>query len=307
MRIFLAGGTGAVGRPLIRQLKTAGHDVVATTRSEAKAPVIRGLGAVPVVVDVFDGERLTEAVLGARPDAIINQLTDLPQSMEPKHLHEIYARNNRVRREGTAHLLDAAEAAGVQVFVAQSMGTWYRPTGGGVKSEADPLWMNAPEPIGDAVRTLAQMEGDVLARMPRGVILRYGAFYGPGTWYAPDGEIAKRMQARAFPIIGRGEGITSFIHVDDAASAAVAALTAPSAGIFNVADDEPAPASEWIPAYAAALNAPKPWKVPALAARLALGGAVAEWLSTMRGASNAAIKTALGWRPAYPSWRIGFA
>ena len=306
MRVFMAGGTGAVGRPMIRQLRAAGHTVAAMTRSEGKASLLAELGAEPVVVDVFDRDALVAAVRAARPDAIVNQLTDLPQAMEPKHLQDIYARNNRVRRDGTANLLDAGDAAGVRLFIAQSMGTWYQPTGDAVKSEAAPLWTNAPEPIGEAVRTVGHMENEVLARMPRGVILRYGAFYGPGTWYAADGEIAKRIQSRGFPIIGRGEGITSFIHVDDAASAAVAALATPSSAVFNVADDEPAPAGEWIPAYAAALNAPKPWKVPVFAARLALGAAMSEWLTTMRGASNAAIKSALGWRPAYPTWRSGF-
>jgi nucleoside-diphosphate-sugar epimerase len=305
MRIFVAGATGAVGRPMIRQLRAAGHETFAATRRGDKAPLLEDLGAEPVVVDVFDRGALIDAVRAARPDAVVNQLTDLPHSMDPRQLQEIYARNNRVRRDGTANLLDAAEAAGVRIFVAQSMGTWYEPSGEAVKSEAAPLWMNAPEPIGDAIRTVAQMENDVLARVSRGIVLRYGAFYGPGTWYAADGEIAARMRNRGFPIIGRGEGITSFVHVEDAASAAVAALSSEGSGVFNVADDEPAPAAEWIPAYAA-LNAPKPWKVPVFAARLALGAAMTEWLTTMRGASNAAIKNMLGWRPTYPSWRIGF-
>ena len=255
---------------------------------------------------MFDASRLVEAVRAARPDAVINQLTDLPQSMDPRQLQQIYAKNNRVRREGTANLLDAAEAAGVRRFVTQSMATWYRPEGGAIKTEQDPLWTGAPEPIGEAVRIVEQMEADVLRRIPLGVILRYGGFYGPATWYAADGEIAVRMRSRGFPIVGRGEGITSFVHVEDAASAAVAALTASAPGVYNVADDEPAPAADWIPAYAAALGAPKPWKVPAFAARLALGGAMTEWLTTMRGASNAAIKATFGWRPSYPSWRTGF-
>jgi len=306
MRVFVAGATGAVGRPMIRQLRAAGHEVVAATRSERKALLLKELGADPVVADVFDRARLVDAMKAAQPDAVINQLTDLPQSMEPRHLQQIYANNNRVRREGTANLLDAAEAAGAGLFVAQSMGTWYQPVGGAIKSEADPLWTSAPEPIGDAVRTIVQMENDVLARVPRGVILRYGAFYGPGTWYAADGEIAKRVRSRGFPIIGRGEGVTSFIHVEDAAAAAVAALSTSASGVFNVSDDDPAAAAVWVPAYAAALNAPKPWKVPVFAARLALGGAMTEWLTTMRGASNSAAKTALGFSPAYASWRLGF-
>lgn len=306
MRILLAGATGAVGRPLVRQLTAAGHHVVALTRSPDRLAALNTAGADAIVCDVYDRERLLAAARDAAPDAVIHQLTDLPQAMDPGKLAEIYERNNRVRREGTRNLLDAAAAAGATRFVVQSMGTWYGPAGSPVKAETDPLWVKAPEPLGTAVRTVDEMERTVLREACIGVVLRYGAFYGPGTWYAADGEIARRMRSRGFPIIGRGEGIMSFVHVDDAASAAVAALAAPASAVYNVADDEPAPASVWTPVYAEAIGAPKPFSVPAFAARFALGSALTEWLTTLRGASNAKIKRELGWRPRYESWREGF-
>lgn len=306
MRVFLAGASGVVGRPLLRQLRAAGHDVVALTRSEQKAAALRESGATAVVGDVFERGSLATLVGDAKPDAVIHQLTDLPPSMEPRHLQEIYARNNRVRGEGTDSLLEAATAAGARRFIVQSMGTWYRPEGGWIKDEAAPLWLDAPEPLGDAVRTVARMEAEVQRRVPIAVVLRYGAFYGPGTWYAPDGEIARRMQSRGFPIVGDGQAVTSFIHVEDAAAAAVAALSAPASRVYNVTDDDPAPAAEWISWYAGALGAPRPMKVPVFLARLAIGNAVTEWLTTMRGASNQAIRHDLAWRPQVASWRDGF-
>jgi nucleoside-diphosphate-sugar epimerase len=306
MRVFVAGASGAVGRRMIPQLTEAGHSVVAITRDPAKAQALRERGVEAVICDVFDRGRVTAAVRDGRPDAIVHQLTDLPASMNPRKLSAVYERNDRVRREGTASLLAAAKNAGVTRFIVQSMGTWYRPEGGFIKTEEDPLWTDAPEPIGAAVRTVGEMERTVLAGVPLGVVLRYGAFYGPGTWFAPDGEIARRTRQRMFPILGSGNGITSFIHVDDAASAAVAALGASAPGIFNIADDEPAAASAWMPAYAAALGAPPPRRVPEFLGRLFLGRPLTKWVTTVRGASNASAKARLGWHPRYASWREGF-
>jgi nucleoside-diphosphate-sugar epimerase len=306
VQIFVAGGTGAVGRELLPQLTAAGHHVVAITRSPQKLTQLQLAGADAVACDVFDRDRLVRVLRDARPDAVIHQLTDLPATIDPKHLGEIYARNNRVRSEGTHNLLDAAEAAGVARVIVQSMATWYRPEGGAVKTETDPLWTDAPEPIGTAVRTVVEMEAEVTRRAPIAIVLRYGGFYGPGTWYAPDGEFARRMRSRGFPVIGDGSGIMSFIHVIDAASATVAALRAPRSAVYDVADDEPARASDWVPAYAAAIGAPRPLRVPAFLARFAVGSAVTQWATTMRGASNARIKSELSWQPAITSWREGF-
>jgi nucleoside-diphosphate-sugar epimerase len=307
MRVFVAGASGAVGRRLVPQLVAAGHGVVALTRVQSRTAAITAVGAEAVVGDVFNRDSLLALVRAAVPDAIIHQLTDLPASVNPRKLDEIYERNNRVRREGTRNLVAAAVQSGVRRFIVQSMATWYRPDGGLVKSESDPLWTDAPEPIGEAVRTVAAMETSVLRETPIAVVLRYGGFYGAGTWYAPHGEIAKRIKSRRFPIIGDGAGITSFIHVDDAASAAVSALNARTSAVYNVVDDEPAAAAEWIPAYAAAIGAPRPLRVPALLARLTIGKALTTWMMTMRGGSNAKIAAELGWRPRYPSWRSGIA
>lgn len=306
MRILVAGGTGAVGRRLVPLLISQRHQVFVITRSLERVSALCAAGAAAAVCDVYDRRRLLALVRESRAEAVIHQLTDLPRSMDPRKLAATYDRNNRVRREGTRNLLDAAAAAGARRFVVQSMGSWYRPAGGPVKTEADPLWTDAPEPIGAGVRTAIEMEKAVLREVPVGVVLRYGGFYGPGTWYAADADVAGRMRKRAFPIIGRGDGIMSFIHVDDAASAAVAALAARTPATYNVTDDHPAPAREWMPAFAQAVGAPRPFRMPALLAGTALGGALTEWLTTMRGTSNAKIKAELGWRPAYPSWREGF-
>ncbi len=306
MRVFVAGATGAVGRRMIPQLVAAGHSVVAITRHPQKFDPFRDAGVEAVVCDVFDLVRLTAVVRDAAPDVVVHQLTDLPSSMDPRRLAEIYDRNNRVRREGTANLVAAAQAAGVTRMVVQSMCTWYRPEGSPVKSEDAPLWTDAPEPIGAAVRTLADMETAVRRGVPVSTVLRYGAFYGPGTWYAADGEIARRTRRRMFPVLGSGSGITSFIHVDDAASAAVAALNANTSGVYNVADDEPARASVWMPVYAAALGAAPPRRVPEFLGRLFIGAPLTSWVTTMRGALNHAAKAQLGWTPRYASWREGF-
>ena len=306
MRVFIAGATGAVGRPLLQQLISSDHSVVAITRSQEKVASLRAAGAEAVVCDVFDREKLISVVRDTAPAAIIHQLTDLPAAMNPRKLREIYSRNNRVRREGTANLLAAAKEAGVSRFIVQSMATWYRPHGSAIKSENDPMWTDAPEPIGGAVRTLVDMESAVLRDAPIGIVLRYGGFYGAGTWYARDGAMAKQMRSRTFPIVGSGGGITSYIHVDDAAAAAVTALNANAAGIYNIVDDEPAPASEWMPVYAAAVGAPPPRRVPEFLARLLVGKALTAWLTTMRGASNAKAKRELAWTPRHPTWRLGF-
>jgi nucleoside-diphosphate-sugar epimerase len=311
MKVFVAGASGAIGRRLIPQLQAAGHSVVGVTRDPAKAESLRGTGVDAVVCDVFDRPALTAAVAAAAPGAIIQQLTDLPAALNPRRLKAIYERNNRVRREGTANLIAAGRTAGVPRIVVQSMATWYRPDDHDVQRgpalEGDALWTDAPEPIGEAVRTVAQMEAAALREVPLAVILRYGAFYGPGTWYGADGDVAERVRKRQLPIVGSGSGVTSFIHIDDAASAAVAALDAQTSGVFNIVDNEPAPAREWMPAYARALDAPPPRRVPVLLARLLLGNALTEWVTTMRGASNRAAISALGWKPGFPSWREGFA
>jgi 2-alkyl-3-oxoalkanoate reductase len=307
MRVFLAGATGAVGKRLVPQLVEAGHEVTAITRSEEKLGELDHLGTEPVLCDVFDAGRLGSVVARAKPDAMINELTDLPQSLNPRRLEKYYAANNRVRREGTRNLLSAARGAGVRRFLVQGAAYWYAPTGGSVKTEEAPLYLDAPAPIGPAVETIREVEDAVLsADGLEGVVLRYGTFYGPGTWYAEDGTVGRQVRKRRYPMIGKGEGTYSFIHVDDAASATVAALERATPGIYNVVDDDPATAAEWMPVYAEALGARRPPRVPAFVARLLAGKALVEWMIGLRGASNEKIRSELDWHPKYESWRRGF-
>jgi 2-alkyl-3-oxoalkanoate reductase len=307
MKVFLAGATGAIGRRLVPQLVEAGHQVTAMTRTKEKLGELYELGAEPVLCDVFDAGRLGSAIARAEPEAVINQLTDLPQTLNPRKLAEYYAANNRVRREGTANLLDAARGAGIGRFLVQGSAYWYAQSGGPVKTEEAPLYVEAPAPIGPAVRTIKEVEDAVLsADGMEGLVLRYGMFYGPGTWYAKDGDIGRQVSKRRYPIIGHGEGTYSFIHVDDAASATVAALERARPGVYNVVDDDPATAAEWMPVYAEALGAKRPPRVPAFLARLIAGDAIVRWSLGLRGASNEKIKDELGWHPHYESWRRGF-
>jgi nucleoside-diphosphate-sugar epimerase len=291
---------------MVPSLVKAGHTVTAMTRDQARVAQLEAAGARGVVCDVFDRETLQATVTAAAPEAVVHQLTDLPPAMDAKRIEEIYTRNNRVRREGTRNLLDAFRQAGGRTFIVQSMSSWYRPEGDMVKPESAPLWTDAPEPLGEAVRTVATMEAAVLADAPVGIVLRYGAFYGPGTWYTRDGDIATRMHHRQFPIVGDGSSVLSFIHVDDAASAVHAALEHPASDTFNIVDSEPARASEWMPAFAHAVDAPAPWSVPAMLARMAVNKALVQWMTEMRGASNAKALEHLGWKPRYASWREGF-
>jgi nucleoside-diphosphate-sugar epimerase len=307
LKVFLAGATGAIGRSLVPQLVEAGHEVTAITRSEEKLGMLGRLGAEPVLCDVIDAGRLGSVVARAEPNAIVNELTDLPQRLNPRKLGEYYAANNRVRREGTINLLDAARGAGVRRFLVQGSAYWYAQTGGPVKTEEAPLYLDAPPPIGPAVETIKDVEDAVLSAAGiEGVVLRYGFFYGPGTWYAKDGDVGRQIRKRRYPMIGHGEGTYSFIHIDDAASATVAALESARPGVYNVADDEPTTAAEWMPVFAEALGAKRPTRVPAFVARLIVGDAIVKWSLGLRGASNAKIKTELGWRPRYASWRQGF-
>ena len=307
MNVFLAGATGAIGRRLVPQLVEAGHQVTAITRSEARLAELRDVGAEPVLCDVFDAGRLGSVVAQAEPDAVINQLTDLPQSLNPRKLGEYYAANNRVRRGGTQNLLSAALGAGVRRFIVQGAAYWYAPSDGPVKTEEAPLYLDAPPPIGPAVETIKHVEDAVLsADGIEGVVLRYGMFYGPATWYAKDGDVGRQVRKRRYPMIGKGEGIYSFVHVDDAASATVAALEGARPGVYNVVDDEPARAAEWMQVYAQALGAKRPPRVPAFVARLIAGKALVEWMLGLRGASNEKIKKEFGWSPRYESWRRGF-
>jgi 2-alkyl-3-oxoalkanoate reductase len=307
MRVFLAGATGAIGRPLVARLMAAGHELTAMTRSERSAETLRGQGAHALVLDVFDREGLRDALVAARPDAVVHELTALPHRFNPRD-KQLYAATNRVRTEGTRNLLVAAGAAGARRFVCQSIAFAYAPGGERVKTEEARLFLDSPPPFGEAVKALEQMEGMVLgAEGMEGLVLRYGWFYGPGTYYAADGSSAADVRRRRFPLVGKASGVFSFVHVDDAADATVAALERGAPAAYNVVDDEPAAMRDWLPVYADALGAKPPRRVPSWLARMVAGKMITEMAESLSGASNEKAKRELGWAPAHPSWRTGFS
>jgi nucleoside-diphosphate-sugar epimerase len=306
MKVLVAGAAGAIGRPLVPQLLAAGHEVVGTTRNADRAAALLEAGADAVVVDLLDREQARDVVLRTRPDAIVDQLTSLPQDYDLRR-KDIYEANDRIRSAGTDALLSAAKEAGVRRYVVQSIAFLYAPEGDWVKTEDDRAWDDAPPPFGPSLDVMLGNERKVSqATELEGLVLRYGFFYGPGTYYAPGGSIARQVLKRQFPLVGRGNGVTSFIHLSDAAAATVAALTNGTPGIYNIVDDEPARLREWLPAFAAAIGAKRPRRVPTWVARLFAGGFAATMLSQLRGASNAKAKAELGWTPVLPSWREGF-
>jgi nucleoside-diphosphate-sugar epimerase len=275
------------------------------TRSESKQAMLHELGAVPVVADALDPDQVAEAVGRARPDVIVHQLTAIG-AVDMRHFDRDFAQTNRLRTEGTDHLLSAGQAVGVRRFVAQGVAGYgaYARTGGPVKSEEDPL---DPAPAREMRETLAairHLEEAVLgAEWTEGIVLRYGVFYGPGTSMATGEEQFEMIRKRKFPLVGDGGGVWSFIHVADAAEATMAAVEHGSRGVYNVVDDDPAPVAEWLPALAQELGAKKPMRVPRFVGRLFAGEAGVVMMTDLRGASNAKAKRELGWRPAHPSWR----
>ena len=307
MKVFVAGATGAVGRPLVPKLIAAGHEVTGMTRSEAKAEELRAAGANAAVVDVFDVDGLRTAIDSAAPEVIVHELTALPDRIDFRK-EDTYAATNRVRTEGTRNLIAAAQAAGARRFVCQSIAFAYRLDGERLKTEDDPLLAHAAGAFGSGVSALREMEEMVLgADGLDGLVLRYGFFYGPGTYYGEDGTSTEDVRRRRMPIVGAGSGVFSFVHVDDAADATVAAVERGAPGIYNIADDEPAPMREWVPVFAEAAGAKPPWRVPVWLARLVAGKDVSNFAVSLRGVSNEKAKRELGWQPAHASWRTGFA
>jgi nucleoside-diphosphate-sugar epimerase len=309
MRVFVAGATGAIGRQLVPRLVAAGHEVTGMTRTESKQAMIRELGAMPVVADALDRDQVAEAVGCAGPEVIVHQLTAIPATLDMRHFDRDFALTNRLRTEGTEHLLSAGQAVGVRRFVAQSYGAWpYARTGGPVKTEEDPLDTSPARAMRESLAAIRHLETAVLgADWTEGIVLRYGAFYGPATSMAPGTEQVELVRRRKFPLVGDGGGVWSFIHVADAAEATAAAIEHGGRGVYNVVDDDPAPVAEWLPALAQELGARKPMRVPRFIGRLFAGQAGVVMMTELRGASNAKAKRELAWRPAHPSWRQGFA
>jgi 2-alkyl-3-oxoalkanoate reductase len=308
MRIFVAGATGALGRRLVPLLGADGHQVTAMTRRPDKAAGLRAAGADPVVADALDREAVLAAVTAARPEVVVHELTDLAGLRDFRKVDEGFAATNRLRTEGTDHLLAAARAAGARRFVAQSFAGWpFARTGGPVKTEDDPLDPDPPAALRPALDAIRYLEAAVLgAEGIEGLVLRYGGFYGPGTSAGEGGFMLDDLRRRRFPLVGDGTGVWSFVHIDDAAGATALAVERGAPGIYQIVDDDPAPVSEWLPALAAAAGAPPPRRVPAWLARLLAGEHAVVLMTEVRGASNAKAKRALGWIPAYRSWRQGF-
>ena len=304
MRVLVAGATGVVGRQLVPQLVAAGHQVTGTTRSAARAGTIHAAGAEVAVVDGLDAVGVGEAVAKAEPEVVIHQMTALSGDFDLRHFARTFATTNELRTTGVDNLLAAAQAAGARRIIAQSFAGF--PTirsGGPVKTEDDPYDPNPPAEMRSALEAIKYLERTVVASSIEGIVLRYGPLYGPGS----SDVMVDILKRRQLPVIGNGAGVWSFLHVQDAASAAVAALDRGAPGIYNVADDEPAPVSVWLPVLARSVGAKPPLRVPAWLGRLVAGQAAVSMMTQVRGASNAKAKRELGWTPAWPTWRDGFA
>jgi nucleoside-diphosphate-sugar epimerase len=306
MRVFLAGAAGAIGHPLVDRLVADGHSVVGTTRDEARARTLRAQGAEAAVLDAFDAGVLRAAVLAAEPEVVIHQLTALPAKAEPKLMPAALALTNRLRRETVPTLLTAAAEAGARRALVQSIAFVTRPNGSPVHDEDAPLYLDAPEQFRDNVGAVRDLEAATVGATDiEGLVLRYGFYYGPNTWYAKDGTIGELIRKRRYPIIGSGEGHMSFVHLDDAVEATVRALDRGTPGVYNITDGTPATSREWLPETARLLGAKPPRKVPAWLARWLAGDALVYYSTTLPGNANDRARAALGWTPR--SWREGFA
>jgi nucleoside-diphosphate-sugar epimerase len=309
MKVFVAGGTGAIGIKLVPQLSAAGHDVIATSRSARGAEQVQALGAEPAIVDGLDEPGMVEAVKHAQPEVVIHEMTALAGKMDLRHFDRWFATTNQLRTRGTDYLIRAAREAGARRLIVQSYGGgWSNPReGGAVKTEEDPL---DPDPLKWTRETMAgirHIERTVpTAEGLEGVVLRYGGLYARGTGALSE-EALDLIRKRRFPVVGDGGGVWSFVYTGDAASATVAALDQGDPGVYNVVDDDPAPAREWLPYLAEAIGAKPPRRVPVWLGRIAAGDVPVSMMTEIRGSSNAKAKRELGWQPGYASWREGFA
>ena len=307
MKVFVAGGTGAIGKELVPQLVAAGHDVVATTRSEKGAGLVRDMGGEPAIVDGLDEQGMVEAVERAQPEVVIHEMTALAGKPDFRHFDRWFATTNQLRTRGTDYLIRAARQAGARRLIVQGYSGWPNiREGGAVKTEEDPLDPDPPKWQRESMAAFHHIESVVpAAEGLEGVVLRYGGLYGPTGMTSS--EAVELLRKRRFPIVGDGAGVWSFIHAEDAASATVAALDHGEPGIYNVVDDDPAQAREWLPYLAETLGAKPPRRVPAWLGQILAGEVLVSMMTRTRGSSNAKAKRELGWQPRYPSWREGFA
>lgn len=302
MKILIVGATGALGRPLVPLMAASGHEVLAASRS-ARPGLAGGIpGTSTVRLDVLDRDAVHRVVEEHRPDAIVHVATAIPDPVDPKRIGEQFTVTNRLRTEGTANLVAAGEAAGVARFVAEGVAFAYQP-GDAVRNEDAPLWADPPRPFAPIVEALAELEERT--RAVDGTVLRFGHLYGPGTAFAPDGSLTAVVRERKLPLVGRGDARFSFVHVEDAAAAILAAIDRPLTGTFNVVDDRPTLVREWLPWLAEQLGARAPQRVPAAIARLAVGAFGVAFMNGLAGASNARARDALRWQPRFPSFRDG--
>ncbi|GGK04221.1 dTDP-glucose 4,6-dehydratase [Pilimelia anulata] len=301
MRVFVAGATGVLGRQLAPLLAAAGHEAVGLARSRARAADWEAVGGTLVTADALDRGALLAAVRAAAPDTVVHLLTAIPADADPKRLARVFGPTNRLRTEGTRNLLAAAEQAGVERVVVQSVAFAYDPAGSGPADEDVPFWPRPPAqfaPVLDALRELERLAAGAGA-----LVLRLGHLYGPGTMFDPAGGFVARIRANRVPVVGRGASVLSFTHVRDAARAIVRGLAADHRGPLNIVDDDPVTMAEWLPYAAHLVGAAPPRRVPALLARLVAGGWGVAFMNELRGAANGRAADAIGWRPAYPSWR----
>jgi nucleoside-diphosphate-sugar epimerase len=304
MKILVAGGTGAIGRPLIAALRAKGHAVVALTRSPEKARALAEQGIEPAIADVFNAHEVKAAVAGAQPEVVIEQLTALPKTYTRESMSAAADVNDRIRLEGGANVLAAAQAAGVRRYLRQSIAFWAVP-GPGLADEETPLAFDASPAVAADARLVTELEHHLLEKAAiEGIALRYGFFYGPGTWFNPDGDVAGQVRQQQFPIVGNGEGVWSWLHIEDAAIATVAAAEQGNPGIYLIANDRPVMVREWLPAFAQWLNAPPPPHVAVEEALNTSGADTVYYGTKMRGASNAKAKRELNFKPRPLEWIV---
>lgn len=289
MKILVAGATGVIGASLVPQLTAAGHEVVAVSRASG--------------TDLLDRQAVRRAVKAAGPDAVVHMATAIPAQINPRQMARQFQETNRLRGEGTRNLIDAAREAGASRIITQGLAYAYQP-GPGLADEDAPLWVRPPAQFAPVLAALEELESST--RDAKGLVLRFGHLYGPGSFFSPGGSYTRQVLERKFPIAGNGGSVLSFTYAGDAASAVVAALESDVAGVLNIVDDTPVTIAEWLPAFASLLGAPAPKRVPAALVRLAAGGWGAAFMTKLRGASNARAKTELNWRPRFASWIEGF-
>lgn len=307
MKFFIAGGTGVIGRPLVAQLLAKGHSVAVLSRSEEQAHTLVERGIEPVIADVFDSDAVKAALNRAQPEVVIEMLTALPRHYTAEEMSAAAPLNRRIRLEGGANVLAAARAAGVRRYVRQSIAFWAIP-GSGLADEATPLAFDASPGVDADARVVNELEQSLLGTPDiEGILLRYGFFYGPGTWFNPDGDVARQIRQEEFPIVGNGEGVWSWLHIEDAAMATVAAAEQGNPGIYLIANDQPSPVREWLPAFAQWLNAPPPPRISVEEALEASGADAVYYGTRLRGVSNAKAKRELGFQPRRLEWIVDTA